>query len=70
MEEFSKNNGFDGCFRISAKTGMNVNGVYNQDISSFCILIEVGGVDNTVEEVYQTMNALSNVISTYIKGDN
>ncbi len=25
LEEFAKNNGFDGCFRTSAKTGMDVN---------------------------------------------
>ena len=49
------------------KTGMNVNGVYNQDISPYCILIEVGGVENTIEEVYQTMNVLANVLAKYIK---
>ena len=54
---------------IMKKTGMNVNGVYNQDISNNCILIEVGGVDNTIEEVYNTMDAIAQVLSTYIKGE-
>ena len=52
---------------IMKKTGMNVNGVYNQDISPNCILIEVGGVENNIEEVYQTMNALANILTKYIK---
>ena len=54
---------------IMKKTGMNVNGIYNQDVSNNCILIEVGGVDNTIEEVYNTMDAISNVLSKYIKGE-
>ena len=54
---------------IMKKTGLNVNGVYNQDVSNNCILIEVGGVDNTIEEVYNTMDAISQVLSIYIKGE-
>ena len=54
---------------IMKKTGLNVNGVYNQDVSNNCILIEVGGVDNTIEEVYNTMDAISQVLSLYIKGE-
>ena len=63
-------NGFPGLSRgIMKKTGLNVNGVYNQDISPNCILIEVGGVENTIDEVYQTMNALSKILCEYINGD-
>ena len=29
LEEFSKKNGFDGCFRTSAKTGKNINEALN-----------------------------------------
>lgn len=54
---------------IMQKKGENVNGIYNQDISNKSILIEVGGVDNTIEEVYHTMNALSDILSKYIKGE-
>ena len=52
---------------ISKKTGSGVNGIYNQDISPNSMLIEVGGVDNTIEEVNNTMEILSEVISNYIK---
>ena len=52
---------------IMKKTGMNVNGIYNQDVSPNCILIEIGGVDNTIEEVFNTTNVIAETISTIIK---
>lgn len=55
---------------IIQKQGMNVNGIYNQDVSPNCLLIEVGGVDNTIEEVYHTMNALADILSKQLKGEN
>lgn len=55
---------------IILKTGANVNGIYNQDISPNCILIEVGGVDNTIEEVNNTMDAIADILSNYIKERN
>ena len=36
---------------IYKKEGSGVNGVYNQDNSKYTILIEIGGVDNTTDEV-------------------
>ncbi len=54
---------------IMKKTGIHVNGVYNQDMSPNSVLIEVGGVENQIDEVYQTMNALAVVLSQYIKGE-
>jgi len=51
---------------ILKKEGKNVDGVYNQDISPNAMLIEVGGVDNTIEEVLNTINAISDVLSIYI----
>ncbi len=55
---------------ILAKQGKNVNGIYNQDINSNVLLIEVGGVDNNIEEVKNTIEILAKVLSNYIKGDN
>ena len=42
---------------------------YNQDLNSGIILIEVGGKENSIEEVTNTINALSSIIKKYIKGD-
>lgn len=54
---------------IYKKQGPGVNGVYNQDFSSRCILIEVGGVNNTIDEVSNTIDAISDMLNTYIKED-
>lgn len=51
---------------IYKKGGKGVNGIYNQDFSSNCVLIEVGGVDNTIEEVSNTIDAITYMLTTYI----
>ncbi|AEI42690.1 stage II sporulation protein P [Paenibacillus mucilaginosus] len=50
---------------IHAKSGEG-NGVYNQNFSPNSVLIEVGGVDNTLEECYRTVDALADAISEVI----
>lgn len=54
---------------IYKKEGAGVNGIYNQDVSSNSILIEVGGVDNNIDEVLNTTEAISDILYYYIKGD-
>lgn len=54
---------------IYKKEGAGVDGIYNQDISSNSILIEVGGVDNNIDEVLNTTEAITNILYYYIKGD-
>lgn len=54
---------------IYKKEGPNVNGIYNQDISPNSMLIEVGGIDNNIEEVMNTLNAISEVLKEYIDND-
>lgn len=44
---------------IYKKQGAGVNGVYNQDFSPFTILVEMGGPDNTIDEVLNTSLAFS-----------
>ena len=34
------------------------------------MLIEIGGVDNTIEEVLNTINAISDILSIYIGENN
>lgn len=48
--------------------GKGFNGVYNQDVSSEVFLIEVGGKDNTKEEVENTINVIYESIVEYIRG--
>ena len=42
--------------------------IYNQDLNNNVILIEIGAKENTMEEVMNTVEALSNIIIKYIKG--
>ncbi|WP_270172324.1 stage II sporulation protein P [Paenibacillus sp. SYP-B4298] len=49
-----------GIWGKSAATG---NGEYNQSLSENSVLVEVGGVDNTLEESYRTVDALAKIIS-------
>ena len=55
---------------VLTKSGKGVNGIYNQDFSPNTFLIEVGGQYNTIDEVTNTINALSEILFKYIKGDN
>lgn len=52
---------------IYKKSGPGVNGVYNQDVSPFLILIEVGGFENTPEEVMNTALAFIECYMEVIK---
>lgn len=54
---------------ISLKEGPGVNGVYNQDFSDNLILIEIGGIDNNIVEVSNSINILTEALYKYIKGD-
>lgn len=61
-EAFEKN--YPGISRgIWGKTSANGNGEYNQSLSPNSIVIEVGGVDNTLEESYRTIDALAKTIT-------
>lgn len=48
---------------IWGKTAATGNGEYNQSLAPDSVLIEIGGVDNTLEECYRTADALAKTIS-------
>ena len=50
---------------IFPQGGAGNNGVYNQDLSGRAMLIEVGGVDNTFEEMYRTLSAFADIFGSY-----
>jgi len=54
---------------VLTKRGAGVDGIYNQDISPNMILLEIGGVDNTIEEVANTTEIMAQIIYKYIQGD-
>ncbi|WP_233254187.1 stage II sporulation protein P [Salipaludibacillus keqinensis] len=46
-------------------TGSGRNGVYNQDLSYNSLLVEFGGVENSLEEVYRSVELFAEVFSEY-----
>lgn len=45
--------------------GSGSNGRYNQDLSANSILIEIGGIDNTLEEAYRSAEVFAEVFSEF-----
>lgn len=61
------NTSYPGLSRgVLKKQGKGVDGIYNQDIDSNVMLIEVGGVDNTIEEVLNTSTLLSELLFDFV----
>lgn len=52
---------------VLTKSGKNVNGIYNQDLSNKSVLIECGAYENTMEEVINTLEILAEAIKEYIE---
>ncbi|MBM7691825.1 stage II sporulation protein P [Peribacillus deserti] len=48
---------------VFKKQGSGNNGKYNQDLSGNALLIEAGGVDNTFEELYASLDAFADAFS-------
>ena len=53
---------------IAKHGGKGYNGVYNQDVSENTFLIEIGGKENTKEEVENTINIIYEAILEYVRG--
>ena len=51
---------------IMKKQGYGVNGVYNQDLKSNVILMEIGGHENNIDEVNNTLDLVSLAIKEYL----
>ena len=51
---------------VLEKEGKNVNGIYNQDLGSNIMLIEIGGNYNNINEVLNTIDLITPIIGDYI----
>lgn len=51
---------------VIEKGGVGVNGIYNQDLNKNMVLIECGGNENSLDEVINTIEVISNVIIKYL----
>lgn len=55
---------------VLPKKGIGVDGIYNQDLHSNSLVVEVGGVDNNMRELKNTVEALAEAISQiYLKAE-
>ncbi|WP_077621450.1 stage II sporulation protein P [Sediminibacillus massiliensis] len=50
---------------VTSMGGSGKNGVYNQNLSENALLIEVGGVENNMDELYRSADALAEVFSEF-----
>lgn len=50
---------------IITKEGPSNNGVYNQDLSDKALLLEIGGYENTLEEMYRSADVIAEIFSSY-----
>lgn len=50
---------------VITKEGPRSNGVYNQDLLENAVLIEVGGYDNELTELYRSIDMFADVFSSY-----
>lgn len=44
-----------------------MGGIYNQDLAKNMVLIELGGIENTQEEINRTISVLGKVISIFLQ---
>ena len=51
---------------VITKAGANVDGIYNQDLHPNMILLELGGNENTIDEVLNTIDVISVILKEYI----
>jgi stage II sporulation protein P len=51
---------------IVGKTKLTGNGIYNQDLSKNAILIEIGGVDNNLQEITRSSKAFGEALAQVI----
>ena len=54
---------------VITKSGDNVNGIYNQDISNNAMLLEIGNIDNNMDDVLNTIEALSITLKDFIEDE-
>jgi len=50
---------------VDTKQGAGTNGVFNQDLLENALLFEMGGVENNLDELYRTADALADVFSDF-----
>ncbi|WP_407081775.1 stage II sporulation protein P [Psychrobacillus antarcticus] len=53
---------------VLGNKGDHVDSIYNQDLANNMVLIELGGIDNTQEEINRTISVLAKAVSDLLQG--
>ncbi|RNA68849.1 stage II sporulation protein P [Alteribacter keqinensis] len=57
---------FPGLSRgVYSPLSVGTNGIYNQDLSENALVVEFGGVDNSLDEVYRSVEAFAEIFAEY-----
>ncbi|MEK4520320.1 stage II sporulation protein P [Psychrobacillus sp. FSL W7-1493] len=54
---------------VIGKKGDHVDGIYNQDLANNMVLIELGGIDNTQEEINRSISVLAKAVSELLQDE-
>ncbi|MCP3764290.1 stage II sporulation protein P [Domibacillus sp. A3M-37] len=54
---------------VIVKSGSQTNGKFNQDLSNRAMLIEMGGIENTREELERSAAAFADVLARFVKSE-
>ena len=58
---------YPGLSRGVSEKGENPQNTYNQDVLDHSVLLNIGGVENTLEESFRTTDALAKVLKEMIQ---
>jgi stage II sporulation protein P len=58
--------GFSRGVVVKSSSNINEQSTYNQDLFNSSLLLEVGGVENTLEEEYRTVDVFANIVADYL----
>lgn len=61
---------YPGLSRGVIEKGVDPKNTYNQDIQNQSLLLDIGGVENTLEESYRSTEALAKAIAEIIRETN
>lgn len=54
---------------VKSKSDSNDQSTYNQELINNSLLLEIGGVDNTLDENYRTVEVLADIIAEYVRNN-
>lgn len=70
IENIIQSKNKDISLGVSLRGGAGYHGIYNQDFNNNTLLIQIGGFQNTIDEVNNTLHVLAEAINEYLEENN